>query len=263
MESLGSHNPFGAPIYSFKQVSSTMDEARRVAASGCPNGTVVIADIQEAGRGRIAGRSWRSGRGESLLCTTILRFPSLDSLPSALTLRVGLAAAYAIEDVAPFPVGCVRVKWPNDVLAEQAGTSPSVGKKLCGILCEADGSAVYVGTGFNIAQREFPPEISGKASSIFLETMTEPSRESLLTAFLTRLAGVVLDTSNAWKTQLENRLFRRGERVRFETGMADSGVLIEGILVGIGAAGEVLIRADGDTAAKAFVSGELKVYEGA
>jgi len=263
MDSLRFPNPFGAPIYSFERVSSTMDEARSIAGSGCPSGTVVIADIQEAGRGRIAGRSWRSAGGESLLCTTILRFPSLHSLPSALTLRVGLAAAAAIEDVAPFPAGRVRVKWPNDVLAEQAGTSPTRGKKLCGILCEADGSAVYVGTGFNIAQREFPPEIRGKASSIFLETKMEPSRESLLTAFLSRLADIVPDTSNKWRTQLENRLFRRGERVRFEIGAADSGILIEGVLVGIGADGEVLIRADGDAEAKAFVSGELKIYDGA
>jgi BirA family biotin operon repressor/biotin-[acetyl-CoA-carboxylase] ligase len=261
MEFLNAENPFGAPVYRFGSVSSTMDEAKRLAAAGCRNGTVAVADVQEAGRGRIPGRVWRSEPGESLLCTTVLRFPSLREMPAALTLRVGLAAAAAIERTAPFPPGSVQVKWPNDVLAVQTGTLPSRGKKLCGILCESDGSAVYVGTGFNLAQRAFAPEIREKATSILLETRAETTREALLEAFLSELDSVLRIRGGEWKDRLESRLFRRGESVRFETGAADSGAVVSGTLVGIGPGGEALIAVEGEPVPRAFVSGELRVYD--
>ena len=117
METTKVDNPFGAPVYCFDRLTSTMDQARAAAAEGATHGTVIVAEAQDAGRGRIAGRLWRSAPGESLLSTTILRYPSLAALPSALTLRIGLAAAEAIESAAPFQAGFVRVKWPNDVLA--------------------------------------------------------------------------------------------------------------------------------------------------
>lgn len=261
MEDYSAANPFGAPVYRFERVSSTMDEAKRLAAEGCPQGTVVTADTQEKGRGRIEGRAWRSESGESLLCTTILRYPSLSALPSALTLRVGLAAAEAIEGAAPFPQGSVRVKWPNDVLAVRDSGPRAVGRKLCGILCESDGSAVYVGTGFNIAQRDFPPELRRKAGSIYTETKTAPEKETLLYAFLSGLKEILLDRSDSWRERLESRLFRRGEIVRFETGAADSGRVVEGTLIGIGKAGELLIRPTGEEDERSFVSGELRVYD--
>ncbi len=256
METMNAPNPFGAPVYLFGRVASTMDEARRLAAEGCPHGTVAVADEQEAGRGRIAGRSWKAAPGESLLCTTVLRYPSLRETPTAPALRVGVAAAAAVEGAAPFPSASVQVKWPNDVLSVRSG----MGKKLCGILCEGDGSALYVGIGINIAQRSFPGELAEKASSIYLETGAAPSRELLLARFLEELRATLAAPEAIWLDRLQERLFRRGERVRFEAGAVDSGLFVEGTLIGVGNGGELLIREAGADTPRPFVTGELKVY---
>ena len=258
METMNVANPFGAPVYRFGRVASTMDEARKLAAGGCPHGTAAVADSQASGRGRTSGRAWLAEPGESLLFTTVLRYPSLRDLPSALTLRVGLAAAAAIESAAPFPLGSVRVKWPNDVLSVRPESGR--GKKLCGILCESDGSAVYVGVGINLTQRAFPPEIEDKAGSILMETGSETSRTGLLERFLSEFAAVLGVSDGGWRRLLEERLYLRGEVVRFEAGAADSGVVITGTLVGVGPGGELLIEPEGEAAPRAFASGELRVY---
>ena len=83
----------------------------------------------------------------------------------------------------------------------------------------------------------------------------------MLTTFLYRLAETLADATDGWKRRLEERLFRGGERVRFEAGQADSGIMVEGLLQGIGAAGELLIKPEGELSVRAFVSGELKVYD--
>ncbi|MDR2049531.1 MAG: biotin--[acetyl-CoA-carboxylase] ligase family protein, partial [Treponema sp.] len=167
-------NPFGAPVYYRETVTSTMDEARFLAAEGAVSGTVMAAGYQRAGRGR-AGRLWNMGRKESLPFTLILRYPAVTAIPQCLTLRTGLAVSLAIEDfveaVIPsaVPAGRVQVKWPNDIMLIQ---KDGYGKKAAGILAEATGFAgdsggmVYLGIGINVAQKGFPPELEKKACSI-------------------------------------------------------------------------------------------------
>ena len=284
MEILPVENAFGAPIYHADVVASTMDEARRLASAGAAHGTVVVADAQRAGRGRTAGRVWADEAGKSLLCTTILRFADLASMPAALTLRVGLAACRAVEDVAPALAGRVLVKWPNDLMVVGdvlAAGGPRVGaalpggptrrpagRKLCGILCESDGRTVLAGVGINVGQTAFPPEIADKATSIATATATvaagdrdAPDRFALLSRLLARLAEALAPASDAaWRAEVEARLFRRGHRVRFMEGAADSRSCVEGVLVGIEAAGQLLLRCDDAAPPRAFSAGELLVY---
>jgi len=285
MTTIPLENALGGPVYLVERSGSTMDEGRALAAAGAADGTVVVADVQIAGRGRIAGRTWTAEAGMGLLCTTILRYPSIAALPRALTLRVGLAVALALEDVAPSLRGRVLVKWPNDILVAGAatgmvtgaatgtvtgtvtsaaeGTAPSRARKICGVLCEGDGKAVFVGVGINLSQASFPVELEAKATSLVREAGTSVAREDLLRAFLVRLAALRDDRSAAgasWRQSLESRLFRRGEMVRFEAGAADSGDLVEGVLAGIGEGGELMLLVEGETAPRAFVAGELKVY---
>lgn len=267
MDSFPVDNPYGAPCYRVERTGSTMEEARSLAAADAQSGTVIIADFQERGRGRVAGRIWTSDPGDSLLCTLILRYPSMTEMPTALPLRVGLAATEALEELEPELRGRVQIKWPNDVVLE--------GRKLCGILCESDGRVVYVGTGFNLAQRRFPPELSTKASSVVLERRDDPDRDPpdrivLLNSYLRRLKDILEDASSSsgsaqggsprWFTELNRRLYRRGDRVRFEAGAADSGIVLDGILESVGSAGELRIRVDGEASPRAFASGELLVY---
>jgi len=134
----------GSPtVRLFDEVESTMDEAHRLAADLAPSGTVVIADSQRRGRGRM-GREWASRAGAGLWMTMLGRPQSADVL-DVLSLRVGIAIAAPLDQ---FAGSLVAIKWPNDLLVN--------GSKLAGILVEArwHGASpdwVAVGVGINMA----------------------------------------------------------------------------------------------------------------
>jgi BirA family biotin operon repressor/biotin-[acetyl-CoA-carboxylase] ligase len=259
-------NPFGVPVYYEETVSSTMDAARLLTESGAAHGTVIAADFQESGRGR-QNRPWKMDRGNNLIFTIILNFPG--SIPKALTLKTGLALSLAIEDFAPTLKGMVEIKWPNDVMF----LSPKTGaaKKVAGILTEAEGDTVYIGVGVNLGQKDFPPEYRAKAGSILLAleeagtvltVSASMDRFILLEKILLRLRACFEGKDEkTWRRDLESRLYRRGERVIFTEGAADSGRIVEGRLEGIGNGGELLIARDGEKA-RAYFNGELRVYGG-
>jgi BirA family biotin operon repressor/biotin-[acetyl-CoA-carboxylase] ligase len=267
MKLLNVSNPFGAPVYHEETVSSTMDAARVLKKNGALHGTVISADFQESGRGR-QNRPWKTDRGTNLIFTIILDFSGLASIPKALTLKTGLALSLGIEDFAPALKGAVAIKWPNDVMLLSGKTGTA--KKTAGILAEAQGNAVYVGVGVNLGQRDFPPEYSSKAGSILLaleeagaafEIPAGEARFVLLEKFLSRFrARLEEEDKEAWRRDLENRLYRRGEEVGFAEGTADSGKILEGRLEGIGKEGELLIALGGENEARAYFNGELRVY---
>jgi BirA family transcriptional regulator, biotin operon repressor / biotin---[acetyl-CoA-carboxylase] ligase len=126
--------------------TSTLDVAHRIAGDGAPAGTLVIANEQTAGRGR-GGKSWQSSRGAGIWLTLIERPVDTSGL-GVLSLRVGLAAAQALDRFAAEPI---RLKWPNDLYTDLG--------KLAGILVEARWREqslewVSIGLGVNVQ----PPE---------------------------------------------------------------------------------------------------------
>jgi len=250
-------NPFGAPICHEETVSSTFDLARSLAEQGEPHGTVIVADYQEAGRGRL-NRPWITERGKSLMFTIILRYAGASFFPIALTLRTGLAVSLAVEDLAPaLTGGSVQIKWPNDVMINA--------RKAAGILTETDGKIVYIGVGVNVAQQEFPEEYRSKAGSIIQSypALAENARFDLLEKILSRLYEEIESQpakSEAWRERLLNRLYKKGETVTFAEGAADSEKLVEGVLSGLGPGGELLIIPKGEDKARSFITGELRVY---
>ncbi|MDR1838700.1 MAG: biotin--[acetyl-CoA-carboxylase] ligase [Treponema sp.] len=255
MTKLEINNPFNAPVYHEETVTSTMDVSRVLSDSGEPHGTVIVADFQEAGRGRGQDRSWQMNRLENLPFTIILRYPRIEDIPSALTLRAGLAVSLAIEDFAPCLQGSVFVKWPNDIMIDS--------KKTAGILCEAAGGTVHIGVGINVAQKEFSPHLREKAVSIALAAnrdIAPVERFSLLEKILARLFDELNTQQNAagWKARLEQRLYKKDEQVVFVEGEAGSGREMQGRLEGIGDGGELLILAERETQPRSFVTGELK-----
>lgn len=131
-------------------------------ARGGSHGDVFTADEQTAGRGRL-GHRWHSAPGESLAMSAVLDVAGMEPEQVAtFPLVVGLAvhdAAGRILAGAP-DVPPVRIKWPNDVLAG--------GRKLSGVLCERRDDLVIAGVGVNVNQREFPPDIAGRATSLAL-----------------------------------------------------------------------------------------------
>jgi len=257
MTSFKIRNPFNAPVYYEETVSSTMDISRKLAQENSPHGSVILADFQSAGRGRKQDRRWEMERGENLSFTILLKFPGIEDIPSALTLRAGLAVCLAIEDFAPSLQGSCLVKWPNDILIKSARGEGY--KKAVGILCEADGGNVHLGIGINAAQKEFPSHLKEKAVSIALAAERDISREeryTLLENILSRLY-TELNAANNWKQRLEQKLYKKNEQVLFIEGAAGSGKEVKGILIGITDTGELLIVPDGETKPRQFVTGEL------
>ena len=268
MKVLHLNNPFDAPVYHEGTVSSTFDVARAFADQGLPHGTVIVADFQEAGRGRLK-RPWSADRGKNLLFTILLRYGDFSSIPEALTLRVGLAVSLAVEDFVPALSDKVKIKWPNDVMIGP--------RKVAGILAEGDGNKMFIGVGVNVRQEEFPEEYRSKAISLIqvFPGLNEDDRFILLEKILLHLhweieksPGAVLGNGGVsqghWRESLLGRLYKKGEMVTFVEGAAESANLsvnlIEGILSGIGSGGELLIIPKGEGKERAFVNGELRVW---
>lgn len=173
----------GWRIHYFDEVPTTQRVAAEMADEGAAQGTVVIAEHQSAGRGRM-GRSWHSPAGVNLYMTIILR-PSLPlgHVPR-LSLVAGVAAAEALETVAP---GIVALKWPNDVWLS--------GRKTCGIIAEAVTDAAQglrcvllgIGINVNLALKDVPPDLRDKATSVRIATGRACDRIELAAALFNRL----------------------------------------------------------------------------
>ncbi len=158
------------------EVGSTNDAARLLAGAGVPEGAVVVSDTQTRGRGRL-GRPWASPPG-GLWCSVLLR-PAGGPELGRLSLAVGIAAAEAVEAVAPVRVG---LKWPNDAM---------IGKrKVCGILSERAGDALVVGIGINanVTAETLPPAVAASATSLHVALGRTIDLSVLLEALLGRLA---------------------------------------------------------------------------
>lgn len=165
----------GCRLHYEETVDSTNRVAVELAQGGAPEGTVVLADHQTAGRGRLQ-RSWQSPPGCNLYFSVILRpaIPPHDA--SQVTLVAGVAVAEALSAVCPERV---RIKWPNDLLIG--------GRKVCGILTETrmaaggiDSIIVGVGLNVNIQRADFNPAHRETATSLREETGRDHSREDLL-----------------------------------------------------------------------------------
>jgi BirA family transcriptional regulator, biotin operon repressor / biotin---[acetyl-CoA-carboxylase] ligase len=171
----------GRPLMYQPVTGSTNDNALLAARSGAPHGSLFVADEQTAGRGR-RGNTWLAAPGENLLFSVLLR-PELElAQVSALTLAIGLALRDAI---APLVAPEAQIKWPNDLYVG--------GKKLAGVLVESQLQgdrlqAVVVGCGLNVATREFPAVLAGRATSLALLGATRLEREPLLHQLLEAIA---------------------------------------------------------------------------
>lgn len=166
----------GCRILHYPSLDSTMNEAARLASTGCREGLVVVAEEQTSGRGRFS-RSWISGPGESLLLSIVLR-PAPEQLPQA-NMAATLAVARTVDRHAG---GRVTIKWPNDVRVD--------GRKVAGILIEADSQAgriagAVIGIGLNVSvDTGGHPEIAGTATSLAEESSAPVERTRVLTDLL-------------------------------------------------------------------------------
>lgn len=167
-------------LAAFDTLASTSDEARRLAREGAPEGTLITARVQSAGRGR-QGRRWVSQPG-NLYVSLLLR----PEAPMARVAQLGFAAALSVADAicTLAPKAPVTLKWPNDVLLG--------GRKVAGILLESEGDAtgrvafVVIGIGVNLAA--YPAATEFPATSVRAVTGAAPTPETFLATLAPALA---------------------------------------------------------------------------
>ncbi len=168
---------FGRPVHHFERIDTTMREAAELARDGCVEGTIVTAEQQTAGRGRL-GRSWLSEPGGGLYISLILRPDIAAGAAPMLTLVAGLGVAEAVQ--AQSGMSC-DIRWPNDILIRE--------RKCAGILVDMESDQervahVIVGIGLNLNYKNFGPELENLATSLFLETGRKFEADSVLQPML-------------------------------------------------------------------------------
>ncbi|MDF2873874.1 MAG: birA [Sporomusa sp.] len=194
----------GREIHYFSETDSTNNEAKRLATNGCQEGTIVVAEAQGSGRGRLA-RGWFSPPGKGIWLSVVLRPPFGPMEAAKCTLMAAVAVNRAINEVTG--AGC-GIKWPNDILCN--------GRKVVGILTEMSAEmdainhiVIGMGINVNIEPQEFPSEIAATATSLSIASGHQVPRVKLLTAILAELENVynIVKTSGFvpvladWKSQ--------------------------------------------------------------
>ncbi|MCC5846541.1 MAG: biotin--[acetyl-CoA-carboxylase] ligase [Verrucomicrobia bacterium] len=219
---------------------STNDDAKQLALEGCAEGSLVLADIQVAGRGR-RGRVWFGNQGDSLLFSMVLRPPLEPMRCGLLPLLVAVAVREALDKLGVKGVG---IKWPNDLLVD--------GRKIGGILCEistdfdrVEYAVVGVGLNVNNEADSFPDELSETACSLKMATGETWSRLDILTEILRKMDQML---RQAWSGNFRNILedWRRstltsGNRV---TTTLPNGSKIQGTALDIDDSGALLLKDD-------------------
>ena len=229
--------PWKDRIHWFDTIDSTNTQAKRMGAQGAPDGTILIADSQTGGRGRL-GRSFHSPGGKGIYLTVLLRPNCHASQLMHLTCATGIAMCNAVETATGLRPG---IKWTNDLVF---GT-----RKLGGILTElsldSEGNVTYavVGIGINCNQsiEEFPEEIRSIATSLAAQTQAPVDRCKVIAAMLTELyqmAQTLLNQKDQMLVQYVSDCVTIGK----EISVVRADDIRHGTAVGIDQEGALLVR---------------------
>jgi len=246
----------GKNIIHEERASSTQTIAHRAAQETAEHGTVVIADEQIKGKGRMS-RTWHSAKGKGMWISIILRPKIPPYRAPQLTLLTAVVLANVInKKVHPN----VSIKWPNDILMN--------GKKAAGILTEMQAEQdqiqyIVVGIGLNINQtiQDFPEDVLKKATSLKIETGKDVSINKLVKEFLTQFETAyeeyLKEGFSSVKARWESFGFRIGEMISIQTPKTRK----RATFFGIGEDGELLIQSEDGQIEKLY-SGEIDWFEG-
>ncbi|GIQ67588.1 biotin--[acetyl-CoA-carboxylase] ligase [Xylanibacillus composti] len=228
-------NKLGRPLFLFDQLDSTQNEAQRRLSEGAEEGSLILAEEQTAGKGRL-GRSWHSPPGKGLWMSLILKPDIPFASAPHLTLLTAVALCRCIRRLTKIEA---LIKWPNDLLV--------AGKKISGILLETRleeerlvSVAAGIGICVNLEQADFPAELQDKATSLMLAGGEPVDREVLLVAFLEEMEhwyelylregfAPIRTVWEALSTSLQRRVAVGG---------------VEGMAVGLNEQGALLVRLD-------------------
>jgi BirA family biotin operon repressor/biotin-[acetyl-CoA-carboxylase] ligase len=228
---------FGRPFFYFPKTDSTNQRLKEMEARNPSEGTLLLAEEQESGRGRW-GRRWEAKLGQSLLFSLLLK-PQQGSL-GQLTPLVGLACAEALS------LAGLGLKWPNDLYVD--------GKKLGGILLEGSPEYLIVGIGLNVSQEagDFPEELRESATSLRLAGAPSLSREALLSKLLLSLE----ENYRSWKAEGFKSVQKRWNDKALYMNQEVSTGSIQGRLLGLAEDGGLLLERN--EGIQKIVSGEIE-----
>jgi BirA family biotin operon repressor/biotin-[acetyl-CoA-carboxylase] ligase len=238
----------GQRVLYYPSLTSTMETARQAVGQGAVEGTVVIADEQTAGKGRLK-RTWLAPRGN--IAMSVILHPALANLPSLIMLA-SLAVVKSIESLTGLKA---QIKWPNDILIN--------GKKVCGILIEnviqgkTVAAIIGIGIDVNLWLADYP-EIQSIATSLSDELGSEVSRLKLIRSLLVEMESLYLTLSAGGSLfdEWRDSLVTLGKKVRV-SGMDTS---YEGIAESVDRDGSLLIRGT-DGKLTRVVAGDVTLRE--
>ena len=236
--------------------ASTNNEVRDRIRAGEPEGLLVLADGQDAGRGRL-GRLWHSPPGRNVYLTLLLRPPLAPELAPLVTLALALAGRAALRRGGV----AAQIKWPNDLVVRIAEDRPL--RKLAGIACEAvagepGGLALAAGIGINVDMTadELPPDIAGTATSVRIETGRPGDRAAIIAGLLESFAPLYLalakDQGASLLSEYAGALDTVGREVRVDLGDR----VATGTAIGIGALGQLRVRGE-DGGVEEIMAGDV------
>ena len=230
------------------QTGSTNDDLKGLARQGAPHGCTCLCEMQTAGRGRM-DRTWSSPEGQGVWLSVLLRPKMQPEHAPLITFCCALAMAKAVRKCTSLDA---QIKWPNDLVLH--------GKKLCGILLEmvfdGQGYAVVAGTGLNVREGAYPPELAERATSI-AEWADVPDRGAVIAAYLDALEEAV--------SALEERGFA-GIAAEFRRACITLGSQVHvlgtdeqftGVAEDIDDTGALLVRVDGEL--RRVLAGDVSV----
>ncbi len=228
-------------------LTSTNLVLKDMAKQGAHHGSLCLCECQTAGRGRL-DRQWSSPEGQGVWLSVLLR-PALQPEDAPLiTFACALAMAKAVREVTGLGA---RIKWPNDLVLN--------GRKLCGILLEmgfdAQGMHVVAGTGLNVRQGAYPPELAERAVSIE-ECADLPDRGAIIAAYLKALEDAVFaleqDGFAGIAADFRRECITLGSPVHVLGAESFTGVAED-----IDATGALLVRTDGEL--RRVLAGDVSV----
>jgi BirA family biotin operon repressor/biotin-[acetyl-CoA-carboxylase] ligase len=243
----------GQKIYAYRTVQSTNAIASQLAQVGIPEGTLVIAESQTRGRGRL-GRHWHSPAKVGLYCSIIL-YPKIHP---TLAPGISLMTAAALADtIASYDDIDVKIKWPNDILIS--------GRKTAGILTELSAEIdqvtyVIVGVGININQMrtDFPSDLKDEATSVRIGAKEKIKRVDFLQRFLRNFEREYVSFKKYGLGEIRKKIlkysFLHNKEIRLRIGRK----VISGIVIDIDRNGQLVI--DTKDGIMAFNAGEVTTH---
>lgn len=237
----------GKTLKLFDSLDSTQSVAHKLAEQGAGEGTLVLAEQQTAGRGRM-GRSWHSPKGKGIWMSLVLRPQIPVHFTPQLTLLVAVALCRTIRKIEPLPVA---IKWPNDLLIE--------GKKISGILLESsaeDERLKYViagiGISVNLRDEDYPDELREIGTSLRIASGKEWNRTELIQSFLEQFETLYelyhADGFEPIRVAWEALAISLGKPIRARTPKGN----VEGVAESIDEMGALLVRLSDGSVTKLY-----------